>query len=156
MSAMPSRTSFSPPLRSHRLSSALCLTLLRKSFRLLSCAASRFWTTGFGLAGLEANLNFGAGIGEDWISRRGNMFGSRGPSGGDDARIGDEDKGDGTAGRYMDELSPVKTGRGIIANISVVGGWMWEYDGKEVSMEPWVCYVMVRIGVALRRGSGLR
>lgn len=50
------------------------------------------------------------------------MLGSRRPSGGDDAWIGDEDKGDGTAGRYKDELSPVKTGRGIIANISRIEG----------------------------------
>ena len=41
--------------------------------------------------------------------------------------MGDEDKGEEMAGRYMDELLPVKTGRGIMANISSLGDG-WSYD----------------------------
>ena len=44
----------------------------------------------------------------------------RGESGGEDGRIGEEEEsGDGTAGRYSEELavSNVKTGEGIMANM---------------------------------------
>lgn len=121
-------TSCSPPRFSHRRSSALCRTFLRNSLRRLSCAASRFWATGFGREGRAANLLWkagrGAGTGEDWISRR--MFGSRGESGGEvEGRMGLDDKGEDFTGRYgLDALkvgralaSSRKTGRAIVLSM---------------------------------------
>lgn len=101
------------------MSSALCLTFLRNSLRLLSWAASRFRFNGVGRVGREANLLLllllalpllpnttgfawycgwfcfddaykAAGVGEDWRSTR-QALGSRGERGG--VVMGD-DKGD--------------------------------------------------------------
>lgn len=124
------RTSCSPPLLSHLLSSALCLTFLRKSFRLLSCAASRFWlTTGFGRVGRAANLLTGlvgpdgddhdAGMGDDWVSLR--ALASHADSGGGVvARMGLDDKGEEMAGRWVDDADRV--GGAWAAKSGKIGG----------------------------------
>ena len=73
-----------------------------------ACAASRFWTGGVGRAARDAYLNFGGlvyepDIGEDWLLRGGRMLGSRGLRGGGELsarlRMGDEESGEGAAGR---------------------------------------------------------
>ncbi len=61
-------------------------------------------------------MDFVAGMGEDWISRRDGALGLCGESGGDEARIGDEASGEGTDGRYIDDAS-LNIGSGIMANI---------------------------------------
>lgn len=83
----------------HVLSSDFWRTLWRKLRRLDSCASSRLRTTGFGRVGREANLNFGGCMGDDCTWRCGSAFLSIGESG-DEARMGDEDSGDGTTGRW--------------------------------------------------------
>lgn len=95
------------------MSSALCLTFLRKSFRLLSCAASRFWlTTGFGRVGRDANLLLDfeaadeAGMGDDWTSLRA-LASHAERGGGVVARMGLDDKGEEMAGRWADGLDMV-------------------------------------------------
>ncbi len=61
-------------------------------------------------------------MGEDCVSRRGRVFGSRGESGGVacDGRKGEEDSGEGTVGRCGEEKSKLNIGAGIVANISSV------------------------------------
>lgn len=84
---------------------------MRKSFRLLSCAASRFWlNTGFGRVGRVANLLTGlegpnddhdVGMGDDWTSLL--ALASHADSGGGViARMGLDDKGEETAGLWAD------------------------------------------------------
>jgi hypothetical protein len=106
---MKSPTSWSPPLCSHFLSSARCRTFFKKSVRLLSCAFSRFNRNGFGLILRDAYLNLegGACIGDDCVSNRGRVFGSRGDNGGDDweGRNGEDESGEGTTGRCGEENS---------------------------------------------------
>lgn len=109
-------TSCSPPLFSHLLSSARCLTFLRNSFLRLSCAASRFCdVSGFGFCvPLDANLNMGLGAeaaGLDWTSRAafapldgddldGETAGADWDGeGGVEARMGLEDSGEEMVGR---------------------------------------------------------
>ncbi|ROV93772.1 hypothetical protein VSDG_06947 [Cytospora chrysosperma] len=75
------------------------------SFLLPSWATSRFWVTGFGRAGRDANLlsvclagPADADMGDDWVALR--ALASRGASGGGVvARMGLDDKGEETAGR---------------------------------------------------------
>lgn len=141
------RTSCSPPLLSHLLSSALCLTFLRKSFRRLSCAASRFWlTTGFGRVGRAANLLTGlegpddddhdAGMGDDWISLRALASHADSGGGGVVARMGLDDKGEETAGLWADGDEKVEGawaaksgkigGRPIVVNMALGEVWSTE------------------------------
>lgn len=117
---------------------------MRKSFRLLSCAASRFWlTTGFGRVGRAANLltdlagadgddDHEAGMGDDWISLR--TLASHADSGGGVvARMGLEDSGEETAGRWADgedraggawaAKSGKIGGRPIVVNMTPGGVW---------------------------------
>lgn len=68
--------------------------------------------------GREAYLNFGGGIGEDCVWRWKSVFLSMGESG-EEARIGEEDRGDGTAGRWLHE--PAKMGLGAKESILPVG-----------------------------------
>lgn len=116
------RTSWSPPLCSHFLSSARCRTFFKNSVLLLSCVFSRLRRSGFGLTWRDAylNLEHGPRIGDDSVSRRGRVFGSRGESGGElcDGRRGDEESGEGTAGRCGEEKSRLNMGAGIVANMS--------------------------------------
>lgn len=125
-------TSCSPPLLSHLLSSALCLTFLRNSLRLLSCAASRFWlTTGFGRVGRAANLLTGlegpddddheAHIGDDWTSLR--ALASHADSGGGDgvvARMGLDNNGEEMAGRWAE--GDDRVGGAWLAKSGRIGG----------------------------------
>lgn len=66
------------------------------------------------------NLDNAPRIGDDCISRRGSVLGSRGERGGEDCdgRRGDEERGDGTAGRCGEEKSRLNIGVGIVANMS--------------------------------------
>lgn len=82
----------------HRCSSRFDLTFSRKFFLLLSWVSSRFLTTGFGLVGRVANLNLGGWIGEDCVCLCDSLFLSSGDKG-EDARAGDDESGDDTAGR---------------------------------------------------------
>jgi hypothetical protein len=72
----------------------------------------------------EAYLNLGDGLrmGDDCVSRRSRVFGLRGESGGEacDERKGEEESGEGTAGRCGEEKSKLKIGDGIAANISSI------------------------------------
>lgn len=101
------QTSCSPPLLSHFWSSALCRTFFRNSFRRLCWASPRRWTAGFGRAGRAAYLKnleevaVDPGIGDDWTSRRvaRAALESHGDSGGEEARMGEDESGEDTAGR---------------------------------------------------------
>ncbi len=72
----------------------------------MSRTTSRFRTMGAVLAGRDAYLNCGPRMGEDWVSRRGSEFESLDANGGDEARIGDDDSGEGAAGRNCADASP--------------------------------------------------
>lgn len=102
--------------RSHALSSDFWRTLCRKFLRLISCASSRRRTTGFRRAGRDAYLNFGCWIGDDCTWRCGRELVSIGDRG-EDARIGDDERGDETAGRYGPQCS---LGIGVGANESIL------------------------------------
>lgn len=96
-------------LLSQALSSALWRTRWRKLWRRERRASWRPRTTGFGRVGREANLDEAAAdeheglpgggwIGDDCVWRWGRALRSMGDRG-DEARMGDEDSGEGTAGR---------------------------------------------------------
>ena len=77
--------------------------------RLFSWASSRLFTTGLGRVGRVAYLNLGGCIGEDWDRRGATEFLSTGDNG-DDARIGEEESGDGTDGRLSQEGEKMRFG----------------------------------------------
>ena len=76
--------------------------------------------TGFGRVGRDANLNLGCWIGDDCVWRCENIL-SSGLEFGDDARRGDDDKGEETDGRWWSQLLPVKMGCGANDSIVSVG-----------------------------------
>lgn len=96
-------------------------------------ALSRLWRSGLGLAGRDAYLNWGGATGDD--ERRGAARAWRSPHvgerGGEEAceaaRMGDDESGDDTVGRWGDEKSSEKMGD-MVANMAgfprfVPWGW---------------------------------
>lgn len=79
------------------MSSARSRTFLRKRLRLVSRPSSRFRRSGFGFAGRVANLEEGPG-GDEKQFLCGAEFPSTGERGGG-ARIGEDERGEGSAGR---------------------------------------------------------
>ena len=59
--------------------------------------------------GRDAYLNLGAGIGEDWEARKESVFSLIGDRG-SVARTGEEDSGEGTAGRWSQALEKIGAG----------------------------------------------
>ena len=114
------------------MSSARCRTFFRNIFRLLSWAFSRPWRSGFDFALRDAYLKslldgWESRTGEDWESRRGNsssVLGFLGESGGLlllcpwEGLMGDDDRGEETAGLCGDEKSRLNICEGIVASIS--------------------------------------
>lgn len=87
------RTCPSIDLRSHALSSARPRTFFMKSCRRVAWPSSRFRRRGFGFAGREANLEGGPG-GDEKQALWGMEFSSSGARGAD-ARMGEEERGEG-------------------------------------------------------------